>query len=243
MAFPRDASDRRANTASAAFFESTIVDILAALGTIRKQVPFRENTNMWKSIFEATNENNDLQDNAIHRDARTASEINVEHGEQTQLLGKQNVKKKKGRPRKEKDDSTDRSSLNKKDDDTSREIPDTIVESATRDKRRASKIRITANMSDLSDESESEKETEDKIFVKKRGRPPGSVGRGRIRGRGRGRGRGRATSQNSLDGEYIPRLTTKDVSQLDTKESDKINDAATNSNAPNVGKTVSCSIF
>lgn len=177
-----------------------------------------KDTNMQKSVFEATNENIVLQN-----DACTASEINVKHDEQNQLPVP-NVKRKRGRPRKMLNDSTDQSTPNKsRNDETSQEISDTITESITRNKRRVSKIRITTNISDLSDESDTF--VNDKIFVRKRGRPPS---------RGRGRSRGRGTLQNSLDVEYIPRLTTKDGSQLRTKGSDKINLDGTSATADNV---------
>lgn len=206
-----------------------------------------KDTSMRKSVSETTNENIVLQNNAVHQDACTASEINVKHNEQNQLLVVPNVKRKRGRPRKMLDDSTDQSMPNKSRNNMSQEIPDTITESITRNKRRASKI-ITS-ISDLSDESDI---VNDQTFVKKRGRPPGSRGRGRRRGRGCGRG----TSQNSLDVEYIPRLITKDGSQLRRKESDKIDlddtsattdhvtnieNAATDSNTPNIQKAVGCS--
>lgn len=208
---------------------------------IRRQISSHGDTSMRESISEARDEN--LNKNAAHRDACTASETNARHDEQSQSAVVQNVKRKRGRPRKVINDLADQSTPNRI--DTSREIPESITESVTRDKRRASRIRITNDISDSSTESD----TTENIFVKKRGRPPGAS-RGQGRGHGRGRGRGRPSSRNSLDTEYIPRLTTN-ISQSRTIESDKTDDtsatanhaniknAPTDSSAPNV-QLVSC---
>ncbi|XP_011173508.2 uncharacterized protein LOC105205720 isoform X2 [Solenopsis invicta] len=214
--------------------QSTVLDndqkVMEESTELRKSVLFHGDTNML--VFDSPSENNAIQNNAIDRDIHSASDINEEYNEQVQLLGDPNVKRKRGRPRKEQVIFNNENK--ERDDDTSREIPDTSNESMTRDKRQVNKITVTSNVCDFSDESDG---PEDKIIVRKRGRPPGSVGRGQMRGRGRKRGRGKGMSQNSLDSEYIPRLT-KDVSQLGTKKSDKINDTTVDSNASNVEKTI-----
>lgn len=194
---------------------------------IRQQISSHKDTDIRKTLSEATNENNDLQNEEVHQNT---SEMNVKNDEQNPLS---NVKKKRGRPRKTIDNFTDQSTAKRlKNENTSQEISDTIAESMTRDKRRANKINITNISDDLSDESDV---AEDKIFVKKRGRPRGRSGK-------RGRGRGRGTSQNSLDTEYIPRLTAKDTGATIANVAN-IENAATDSKTPNTERVVGCIYF
>lgn len=197
---------------------------------IKQQISSHEDTGIQKTVSEETNENNNLQNEAVRQNT---SEMNVKNDERNQLPVIPNIKRKRGRPRKTIDNFADQSTADKS-KDTSKEISDTIAESMTRDKRRTNKINII-DINDLSDESDI---AEDKIFIKKRGRPS-SRGRG---GKRRGRGRGRGTSQSSLDTEYIPRSTAKDTSATAAHVAN-IENVATDSETPNTNKVVGCNIL
>ncbi|XP_012231814.2 uncharacterized protein [Linepithema humile] len=164
----------------------------------------------------ASHDDTDLK-SILHKDTRETTEINVKQNEQNQL-SVPTIKRKRGRPRKVDNNSIDQNTPTKsKNDDTSQEIPAVTEESMTRSKRSTSRIKITTNISDSSDGSDTA-DVEYESFVKKRGRPVGSRGRGRRRGRGRGR----KIVENSLDKEYIPKFMRNDVSQSKTVESDNV---------------------
>ncbi|XP_025265210.1 uncharacterized protein LOC105253667 isoform X2 [Camponotus floridanus] len=210
------------------------------------------------------NKNTDLQNisNAVHlsQDIYEISEMTVKHDEQSQSSVSivSNVKRKRGRPRKVKNNSIDQNISNSsKNDNIVQDISDIITESTytVRSTRNSNKIRVTTNVSDLSDESDTTN-VKDEPIVKKRGRPVGTTGRGRGRGRGRNRGRGRGIIYNSLDLEYVPKMTRRDsqVEKLEILEHnldlDKTNtidsvsncciteNSITNSNSSNIEKNV-----
>ncbi|XP_072757038.1 uncharacterized protein [Anoplolepis gracilipes] len=203
-----------------------------------------DETSMQKSRrkSEAMKKNIDLQSisNAAHQDNCKTNEMIVKNDEQNQssVPVVPNVKRKRGRPRKIENNSIDQNTpKTSKNDDVQNNFDSIIEASHTICGRRRTSKRI-ANISYLSDESDTTN-VEDESFVKKRGRP---VSRGRRRGRGRG-----------CDSEYIPKTTRKDVSQLETLEHndldlDEMNTTAdsvtniengtTNTDSPNIAKIV-----
>ncbi|XP_070520236.1 uncharacterized protein [Cardiocondyla obscurior] len=181
----------------------------------KSRISSQKDTNKQK----VTNENSS-KTNAAHQNS--GNEMDVKNSDQNLFPVVPIIKRKRGRPRKGINDSTDQNVSSKSvDDDTSQNI----FESTTRDKKRISKVTFVG-VSDSSSESDI---AEDNIFVKKKGRPPNSGrsqghsrGRGRRRGRGRSPGRGRGRGRASQDTEYIPKLA-KDGPQLRKKESDDFN--------------------
>lgn len=146
-------------------------------------------------MSEAMNKNTDLQNisNAVYQDTYEISEMTVKDDEQNQSSVSivTNVKRKRGRPRKMKNNSIDQDIL-----------------------KSDNKIRVITDVSNLSDDSDTTN-VEDDPIVKKRGRPVGTRGRGR--GRRRGRGQSSGIIYN-LDSEYVPKTTKKNVSQVEKLE-------------------------
>lgn len=158
-------------------------------------------------------------DDMIQPDAYNAtSETNVEYSEQNQLSIPMilNMKRKRGRPRKIINNCQNQNTPNEsKDDDVSQQTPNTATESMPRSKRRASKIAVSTDISNSSDESDNVNTVENKSVKNQPADKERHRGRGRGRGRPRGRSRGRGITQNFSDGSQ--RQTIND-SKLSSNE-------------------------
>lgn len=208
---------------------------------IREQVSSQashDETNLQRSaISEAINKNIELQNisDAVCQDECKTNEMTVKHDEQnhSSVSVVSNIKRKRGRPRKTKDNSIDQHTPKTSENESIVQDISDITEPTymIRNRRHTNKIRDTTNESDESDTNK-----EDKSLVKKRGRPVGSRGRGQGQGRGRGRGRGRGGGimHNSfVDSDEI-NTTADSVADIEN---------GTISNSPNIEKNVSSNIF
>ncbi|XP_020282617.1 general transcription factor 3C polypeptide 2-like isoform X2 [Pseudomyrmex gracilis] len=148
----------------------------------------------------------------VSPNVQNISDKEVQCIEQIQLSS---PKKRRGRPRKTADNSTNRNIAHNITINNSILENTVNTEYMTRRKRYTRKITIaTSELDDVNDDSN----VEDEFGIKKRGRPVGS--RGRRRGGSRGRGRG--VLQRSLDKEYVPSFKQKNSFTLRETEDKKL---------------------